>query len=1120
MKRLLCLLFVIFAAFTAQAQDVPFLKENFPNKKDAFQKALLHYQDGNYEFNNAESYCKYNLYPLFCPESEPLYKSALTFYKKAYAFNSKSAELNYKMGVCYFVQTKTDSAFPYFLNAQNLNLSASPYLPYFLAKSYQYFQQWDSALVYYNQLIEKISSKKLKNFKTEEEVKQSIDECLKGKSMQATIDTSAKVKNLGIKINSKYNDYSPVISKTGYSLLFTSKRPLPNLDEKTIDSLSLEADVFFEDIFISYQNNGEWVKQMHLNDLIRIRGDHYAVVGVSDDGTSVLVYESNHGGDIFSADYTNGMWQGISKLKGAINSGNNEPSACYADGKQYIYFISNRSGGFGSKDIYIVENNGDSWVNAQNLGDVINTQYDEDGVFVTNDHQTIYFASNKPGGLGGFDIYKSEKDTAGNWLPPVNLGLPINSPYDDIFYVLDADEEHGYFSSNRHGGTGKMDLYEVTFGSPQKGRQKNILHLSADITLKGEVELSLAVADAETKSPLEYDLALIEKNSGDVLYLFHASGQLKAKILNGTQYIAKILAEGYLAEEFEFTSVSGASLLFNKLLIKQSEPQLLDIVPDKLFSETFSTAEIEIYDNTGAPINNAELTLKNLQTNQLALSRNTGANNKAIIQLKNGIKYLLTVKADGYQSSSIQLNSKNLSETVYIEAVMSSSKTKASALNLSNKKSFIAKGLLYDYQTNAALNGTIRIYEDSILLAEIPTSDGKFAVALPRGKIYQIEAQSEGYLSHTNLYNSNYSQQFENALMMKKTMPHIKPGSKLAEKIIPFEGYVSQFMTNNQIPATIEFYDPETGELLLSVKTDKNGYFIAALPNNRKYKVTAKAEGYVSQTSSIKLSKLSSRGIIMFDLLSNADAVVSRNTEYAFTEFETSNSFVFAGTVRDYSSGLPLKGLVEILDYASNKISDTLIIAENGSFFKSLDAGKKYYAIIKAEGYNPYTFSLKDVENEFLFAEIKLMPAQLSIGSKGSAIVGNIDLSEESAETASAANAPAQAEKQYLNIHFAFNQFDVQKEFESELVKLVSVLKKSESKIQLNGHTDSDGPEWYNQKLSASRAKSVSQFLIQHGIEASRINTRGYGESKPIASNDTPQNKYLNRRVEVLILPK
>jgi len=1105
----------ITLALSLSSQDVPFQKENFPTQKLAFEKAFIHFQDGNYEFDNAHSYCRYNLYPSYCAEAKPLYKLALKSYKEAYKFNPKNAELNFKMGICYFVQTKTDTALNHFTMAQKLNPQTDKSLLYFIGRCHQLMQNWDKALESYNNYLSLISEKKDKKGKTKEEVQKEIDACITGKKMSESADTSIKIINLGSKINSKYNDYSPVISKTGYSLLFTSKRPIPELDEETIDSLSLEADVFFEDIFISYQNNGEWMKQMHLNDLIRIRGDHYAVVGISDDGSSVLIYESNHGGDIYTADYSNGLWQGISKLKGDINSGNNEPSACYADGKKQIYFISNRSGGKGGKDIYITEKEGDEWGGAKNMGQLINTEFDEDGVFVSYDHQSLYFASNKPGGLGGYDIYKSVKDTAGNWTEPVNLGLPYNSPYDDIFFVLDGKEENAYFSSNRHGGIGGMDIYQAVAPSSAPIKNADILRLTADITLKGELDFSLTVSDAETKEPLECDIILVEKNSNDVLYYYHSDGTHKSRILNGTQYIAKIIADGYLAEEFEFTSLSGTNLNFKKLLVKQTDASTSDQIPDKQFEESYTVTEIEVFDQEGKPVYKADIKLIDSKTGQTAFTTNTGESNKALIQIRNGKEYKMLVKSNGYQSASILLNHQNLSEVLYIEAVLAktSDKTKASVLNITKKQSFVSKGLLYDYQTENTVNGTIRIYDDSILVSEIKTTNGKFAVALPKGKIYQMEVTSGNYIAYSNSYSSNYTHNFDQIGLIPKSIPNVAPNSKMTQRVIPFEGYVSQFMTVNRVPATIEIYDSETGELLLTTQTDEKGHFLAALPNNRSYRIIAKAEGYISQSADIKLSKLSKKGIINIDLLSTADAVVKRNTEYKFSQFETGKTFLFSGKVQDYSNGSPITGSIEIFNFETNKLTDTVSIDLNGNFLKKLETGKQYYALFKTENYKAYTYNLKNIDEEFVYAEIKLMPAMQNIGTEGSAIVGNIDLSEDAKATPNTAGKTSP--KKYVNIHFAHDEHSVKTEFEKELLKLAEIIKSSGKTVQLFGHTDSDGPSWYNQKLSEKRAQSVADFLIKNGVDKSKIKTKGLGESKPIAPNDTPQNKYLNRRVEV-----
>lgn len=1123
MLRALCFIPFLVVLVLAQGQDVAFVKENFPNKVKEFTVANENFIGGNIELDNADAYCKYNLYGLYCNEALPLYNRALDYYRLAYAFNPNSAELNFKMGVCFFLQDHKDSALVSFQAAQKLNPSISPALDYFIGRTNQFLQNWDTALVCLERFRENVKEKKvkLKDFKHIDVLDREIIECRAAKKMMEYLDTAVVVKNLGRAINSKHHDYSPVISKTGYSLLYTSKRPIPEISEKVADSLSLDADVYFEDIFISYQHDGVWQKHMHLNDLIRIRGDHYAVVGISDDGTSVLIYESKRGGDIYSAEYENGLWQGIAKLQGDVNSGNNEPSACYAEGKKFIYFISNRSGGEGAKDIYVSEFVDGVWGPAKNLGDLINTEFDEDGVFVTNDHQTLYFASNKPGGIGGFDIYRSIKDSTGSWGEPVNVGLPVNTPYDDIFFVLDAKERSAYFSSNRHGGFGKMDLYRADFPVGEEEGEIESIHLSADVLLKGEVPFSIEVKDAETKEPVAFDLVLMEKNTKDVLYYGHNEGKYSADILNNTQYLAKVISDGYLSAEFNFTSTVDAFLVFEKLLLKQPDTDIYNEIPDSDFETILSISEISVVDNNNAPLNNVNVTLVNLATNKTVLTKNTGNSNKMLIELIHGNEYKVSVSADGYQTAVLKLQTTELSEVFHIEAKLAGIKEKGKVSIIENKsqQSFFAKGLLYDYQTQQFRNGTVSVYDEDVLVAQAETENGKYAIALPKGKHYKVTIESEGYLAYSSVYSRNRNSAFEQIKLLNKNLAHIEGDPDLMQKTIPYEGYVSEFMTTNLLNSEVFVYDGETDSLLLQTSTDDKGYFIFALPNNKSYRFQAKADGFVSSSSKLRTSKLSKKAMVNFDLLPVSDAIVASNTKEDFAVAKVEEMFSFSGVLQDYSTKKALAGYIELYDANSGAILDTLFVDSDGTFIKQLQAEGKYFAIVKVPGYNNYTYTLSDVNEPFVYVSLKLMPSKTSLGETGSALVGTLDLSKGAKQNDGKGDVnKANGSKGYVNVHYATNAYNIKTEFKDQLIQLASMIKKQpDVTVYLNGHTDSDGSVAYNQKLSERRALAVADFLVENGADVTRIVVKGFSENKPIAKNDTPQNKYLNRRVEIVV---
>src|SRR5262249_22609449 len=145
-----------------------------------------------------------------------------------------------------------------------------------------------------------------------------------------------------------------------------------------------------------------------------------------------------------------------------INTEFLENSAAISKDGQFIYFTSNRPGGYGGTDIYSARMNSKRghWEDITNLGPDVNTELDEDGVFISANGKHLYFSSNGHAGMGDLDLYRSTYDSAKNkWGDPVNLGYPINSVENDIYFVLTADEDEAFISSVRKDNIGEQDIY-------------------------------------------------------------------------------------------------------------------------------------------------------------------------------------------------------------------------------------------------------------------------------------------------------------------------------------------------------------------------------------------------------------------------------------------------------------------------------------------------------------------------------------------------------------------------------------------------------------------------------------------------------------------------------------
>jgi len=270
-----------------------------------------------------------------------------------------------------------------------------------------------------------------------------------------------EIVNLGPVINSEYPDFSPVISIDENALFFTSSRlRTDSSNEGVRDRTTGE---YFNDIYVSYKDRrGEW----QTPELLDINApDHTATVNVSADGQTLYVYRDDNGvGNIYESKLVGETWTEMKIMGGGINSDHWEPHLAVSVDDKTAYFVSNRPGGLGGRDIYRVRRlpNG-QWSKGENLGDKINTPYEEDAVFITPDGKTLYFSSEGHNSMGGFDVFYSDYDEgADEWSSPVNIGHPINTTDDDVFFVTSADGRRAYYSSIKETGYGEKDIYMVT----------------------------------------------------------------------------------------------------------------------------------------------------------------------------------------------------------------------------------------------------------------------------------------------------------------------------------------------------------------------------------------------------------------------------------------------------------------------------------------------------------------------------------------------------------------------------------------------------------------------------------------------------------------------------------
>lgn len=405
------------------------------------------------------------------------YTGALPIWLGLLEKNPDNANLNYKAGFSYLKLTRErKKALPYLKKAiTNTTANYDPFAPaetaapieayYYLGEAYHLNYEMDKAIEYYKEFKSQISDKHEFYKKVDLQIEASE------RAKQAVANKlDVDVKNLGPEVNSEYKEHAPVISVDESALYFTSRRVRD--DSSNLYIKDAFDGMHYEDIYVSYrEEDGQWGHP----ELLSINTqDHEATLNLSSDGQTLLIYKtSGLNGDIYESKFDGTNWSTPTPLGSDINTEYMESHAAITPDGQRIYFISNRKGSIkfndkccehiNSKDIYFCNKlpTGE-WAKAQPIGDSLNTPWNEDGVFIHPDGKTMYFSSQGHETIGGFDIFYTELDENGHWGKPVNMGYPINTTDNDVFFVTSADGKRGYYSSIQKEGYGEQDIYMIS----------------------------------------------------------------------------------------------------------------------------------------------------------------------------------------------------------------------------------------------------------------------------------------------------------------------------------------------------------------------------------------------------------------------------------------------------------------------------------------------------------------------------------------------------------------------------------------------------------------------------------------------------------------------------------
>ncbi|MEK6614758.1 MAG: hypothetical protein AABZ32_01405, partial [Bacteroidota bacterium] len=395
-------------------------------------------------------------------------------YSELLKLDSTNPIYNFEQAQTYYNNFRQPLSIPHYEKAIKYSKDTLGEVYYFLAGAYHLAGKFDLAQKNYKTYLTILTIYGTDLMEEEEnelkdDIRHKIEMCDNGQLLfkspadQITLNgknSSFRVINMGKNVNTDFDDYGVVLSANDSVMYFTSRR-----EENTGGKMDWD-DKYFEDIYVSGLGKKGWGESFGIGAPINTK-KHEGIISISADGMTIYFYKGVKQGTFFYSNLVGGAWTKPKVLyeKSDMNTKAWETSFFgFVVAGNELYVVSDREGGVGGRDIYISKRQSDdAWSPFVNLGEPINSKYDEDAPFITSDGKFMYFSSTGHNSMGGFDIFKSERQGE-KWSEPVNLGAPFNTPGSDIYFVVANKNDHAFFSSSSQSssdGTKDMDIYMI-----------------------------------------------------------------------------------------------------------------------------------------------------------------------------------------------------------------------------------------------------------------------------------------------------------------------------------------------------------------------------------------------------------------------------------------------------------------------------------------------------------------------------------------------------------------------------------------------------------------------------------------------------------------------------------
>ena len=491
-------------------------------------------------------------------------------------FDRNSARAHFLLGKCYFKLYQKEKALPMFDRARLLNKSVDEELPYYHGQVYHHVFNFRKAINMYNEFLLRTKASDPRNLEIQIRLQQA-KYAQKHRDEFSGFEDIVKIVNMGDSINTAFSEHSPVISSNDSVLLFTARRPGNIGTPDTMPSL----EEYDEDIYVSYYRSGRWSKAENIGRPVNTAG-HDATVSLTWDGGQLYLYRHDKGGSVYKTEFDqdNLQWKNPKIIGAPVKSKYHEPSVFMTPDSTVIFFSSDRPGGIGGRDLYMCKRKKKGrWDEPVNLGPTINTPYDEDAPFLHIDGRTLYYSSNGLRSVGGFDIFKTEWINDSTFSKPENMGFPINTADDDIYFVITESGKTGYYSSGKDDGYGEKDIYEIHF--PYFPFPSNVMRLEG------------IVADSISGERLTSTIMVIDKETSELVQTLTTtpSDSFKMILFAGHSYDFIVNTEGYdpIVRHLESpkmksrdTTIQRIFRLYNAPVVATTEEVDIREIPDEI----------------------------------------------------------------------------------------------------------------------------------------------------------------------------------------------------------------------------------------------------------------------------------------------------------------------------------------------------------------------------------------------------------------------------------------------------------------------------------------------------------------------------------------------------------